>query len=146
MSSLNRVFLIGNLGQDPEMRYTQNQNAVCSMRIATSERRKNASTGEWTEQTEWHSIVAWGKVAEKCAQYLSKGSKILVEGKLQTRKWQDKEGKDRYTTEVVAANVTFMGGKGQAAGAATEGAVTAEAARNPAPLDSISFDDDEIPF
>ncbi|MBK1699760.1 single-stranded DNA-binding protein [Thiococcus pfennigii] len=101
MSGLNRVILIGNLGADPEVRYTQGGSAVANVRMATSERWRDRNTGEPQERTEWHRVVFFGKVAEIVQQYLRKGSKIYVEGKLQTRKWQDQSGQDRYSTEVV---------------------------------------------
>jgi len=146
--SVNKVMILGNLGADPELRYTQNQNAVATLRIATNERRKNAE-GEWVDQTEWHSIVVWGKQAENCAQYLSKGRQAFVEGRLQTRKWQDKEGRDRYTTEIVAQNVQFIGGRGDSAGAGggySQPKGQVKPAGTMPPLESVSFDDDDIPF
>ena len=108
MASVNKVILIGNLGRDPELRYTQGGQAVANFSIATTERFPSKS-GEQQERTEWHRIVAWGKTAENCAQYLSKGRSVYVEGRLQTRDWEDKEGQKRSTTEIVAQNVTFLG-------------------------------------
>lgn len=110
---VNKVILIGNLGQDPEVRRTGSGAAVCTLRLATAERRKDAS-GEWADHTEWHSVVTFGTVAENCGRFLKKGRQVFVEGRLQTRKWQDKEGKDRYTTEIVALNVQFLGGRQEA--------------------------------
>ena len=104
---LNKVILIGNLGADPELRYTQNGNQVASFSVATSERWKGQD-GKVQEQTEWHRIVAWGRLAEICNQYLHKGSRIYLEGKLQTRKWQDRDGSDRYITEVVAREMKML--------------------------------------
>lgn len=98
---VNKVFLIGNLGQDPETRYTPNGNAVVNMNIATDESYKDKGTGQLVPKTEWHRIVLFGKIAEVAGQYLKKGSKVYIEGKLQTRKWQGQDGQDRYTTEVV---------------------------------------------
>ena len=109
MASVNKVILIGNLGRDPELRYTQGGQAVANFTLATSERFANKS-GEQQERTEWHRIVAWGKTGELCAQYLSKGRSVYIEGRLQTREWEDKEGQKRSTTEIVAQNVTFLGG------------------------------------
>lgn len=113
MSSLNKVQLIGNLGKDPELRTTSGDD-VCNFSIATSERWKDRD-GEQQEKTEWHNIVVWGKLAEVCDRYLSKGSKVYVSGKLQTRKWTDKDGNDRYTTEVVlsgfGAEMIMLDGK-----------------------------------
>ena len=110
--SVNRVHLIGNIGRDPEIRYTQSGTAVCELSIATSEKWKDKS-GETQEKTEWHRVVCWNQLAENCSKYLSKGRSCYVEGKLQTRKWTDKEGVDRYTTEIVAQNVVFLGGGGE---------------------------------
>ena len=104
---LNKVILIGNLGAEPELRYTQSGTAVASFSIATSERWKDAE-GKTQESTEWHRIVAWGRLAEICNQYLHKGSRIYLEGKLQTRKWQDRDGSDRYITEVVAREMKML--------------------------------------
>ena len=117
MASLNRVQLIGNLGQDPEIRYTQSQTAVCTLSLATTEYRNNAETGEKEANTTWHRVVVWGKTAENCGKYLSKGRQAYVEGRLQTRQWEDQNGQKRYTTEVVAQNVLFLGGQGQSTGA-----------------------------
>jgi single-strand DNA-binding protein len=106
---VNKVILIGNLGADPDIRYSQSGNAVCNVSIATTEGVK--VDGEWTDKTEWHRVVAFGKTAENIGKYLAKGSSMYVEGRLQTRKWTDKEGQDKYTTEVVANQVQFLGGK-----------------------------------
>ena len=115
-SGVNKVILIGNLGQDPEVRRTSSGASVCTLRLATAERRKDAS-GQWLDHTEWHSVVTFGTVAENCGRFLKKGRQVFIEGRLQTRKWQDKEGKDRYTTEVIAMNVQFLGGgRGDSAG------------------------------
>ena len=113
--SLNKVILVGHLGQDPKISYTQSGQPVANLRMATSERFKDKS-GQWTDRTEWHSVVAWGKDAEFCSNYLAKGALIMIEGRLQTRKWQDKDGQDRYTTEVVAGRVQSLGGRGQGEG------------------------------
>jgi single-strand DNA-binding protein len=104
---LNKAMLIGHLGADPELKYTKSGVAVCNFNVATSERWKDKN-GEQQEQTEWHHVVVWKNLAEACNQYLHKGSKVYVEGKLQTRKWQDKNGSDRYTTEIVASYVQFL--------------------------------------
>lgn len=108
---INKAILIGNLGADPEIRYTQSGTPVASFRIATTERWKGQD-GQLQEQTEWHSIVAWQKLAEICGEYLSKGSRVYIEGKLQTRKWQDKNGNDRYTTEIVAREMKMLSPRG----------------------------------
>lgn len=111
MSSLNKAMIIGRLGQDPEVRYTQSNTAVANLSIATSERYKD-STGEWKENTEWHRVVAWGRLAEICQEYLKKGSQVYVEGPIQTRKWEDREGQTRYTTEIKALTLTMLDSKG----------------------------------
>lgn len=108
MASLNRVTLIGNLGQDPEKRFTPGGQAVATFSVATSERWKDKS-GQPQERTEWHKVVVWGQQAENCSQYLSKGRQVCVEGRLQTRQWEDKEGNKRTTTEIVAQRVLFIG-------------------------------------
>lgn len=155
--SVNRVFLLGHLGADPELRYTQSQNPVCTLRLATNERRRSAE-GEWSDHTEWHTVTAFGKTAENCNQFLKKGRMAFVEGRISTRKYQDQEGKDRYFTEIIANNVQFVGGagRGESMGMEVErvapsgggrGAGAAAAAAGSASLnDPISFDDDDIPF
>ena len=110
MASVNKVILIGNLGRDPELRYTQNGQAVANFSIATSERFGGRDGGEPQERTEWHRIVTWGKTAENCAQYLAKGRSVYIEGRLQTRDWEDKDGNKRTTTEISAQRVQFLGG------------------------------------
>ena len=112
---INKVILIGNLGADPEIRYTQNGAPVATFRIATTERWKGQD-GQMQEQTEWHQIVAWRRLAEICGEYLSKGSRVYIEGKLQTRKWQDQNGNDRYTTEIVAREMKMLSPKGTSGG------------------------------
>lgn len=109
MASLNRVFIMGNLGQDPELRYTQSQKAVATFSVATSESRPGAD-GQRQEQTEWHRVVVWDKQAENCSKYLTKGRTVFIEGRIQTRQWEDKQGQKRFTTEIIANNVTFVGG------------------------------------
>jgi len=107
--TVNKVILIGNLGKDPELRTTGGGTSVCTLNIATTERRKDRD-GNWSDQTEWHSVVTFGKTAENVHRYCKKGKQIFVEGRLQTRKWQDKEGKDRWTTEVIADDIRFLSG------------------------------------
>jgi single-strand DNA-binding protein len=109
---LNKVMLIGNLGADPESRYTASGQAIATFRIATSYRRRDPN-GNTTEQTEWHRIVAWEGLAEIANQYLRKGSQVYVEGRLQTRQWTDQQGQNRYTTEIVASDITLLGSSGQ---------------------------------
>ena len=111
MSSLNKVMLIGRLGQDPEVRYTQSNTAVATLNLATNERYRD-SNGEYQDRTEWHRVVAWGRTAEVCQQYLTKGSLIYVEGPLQTREWEDNQGQKRYTTEVKALQMTMLDSRG----------------------------------
>lgn len=112
MRGINKVILVGNLGQDPETKYLPSGSAVTNLRIATNESWKDKDTGEKKEKTEWHSVSMFGKLAEIAGQYLRKGSQVYIEGKLQTRKWQDKNGNDRYTTEIVANEMQMLGGKG----------------------------------
>lgn len=107
---VNKVILIGNLGADPEVRYSQNGTAVANFRVATTETWKKE--GEREELTEWHRIVAFGKLAEICGEYLSKGSKVFIEGKIQTRKWEDRDGNPRYTTEIVARDMKMLSPRG----------------------------------
>jgi len=113
--SVNKVILVGRLGQDPDVRYMPNETAVCNFSLATSSSYKDKS-GEKVDQTEWHRIVMFGKVAEIAKEYLKKGSQVFIEGRLQTRKWQTKEGQDRYTTEVVAATMQMLGSKDSSSG------------------------------
>lgn len=115
MASLNKVMLIGNLGKDPEVRYTPSGTAVASFSIATTEKFKNKQ-GEFEEKTEWHNVVLWGRQAEIAGEYLAKGRTVFIEGRLQTRKWQDKEGRDRWSTEVVGERMQMLGSKGEQRG------------------------------
>jgi single-strand DNA-binding protein len=115
MSSLNKAMIIGRLGQDPDVRYTQSNTAVANLSVATSERYKDKQ-GEWKENTEWHRVVAWGRLAEICQEYLKKGSQVYIEGPIQTRKWEDKEGQTRYTTEIKALTMTMLDSKGEGGG------------------------------
>jgi single-strand DNA-binding protein len=112
MASINKAILIGHLGKDPEMRYTQDGRAVANFNIATTETWNDKNTGEKREQTEWHRIVAWGRLGEICGQYLSKGRQVFVEGRIQTREWEDQQGNRRWTTEIRASTVQFLGAKG----------------------------------
>lgn len=118
MASLNKVMLIGNLGKDPEVRYTAAGTAVASFSMATTEKFKSKA-GEWEDRTEWHNVTVWGRLAEISGEYLSKGKPVYIEGRLQTRKWQDREGVDRYTTEVVAEKMQMLGGKNGGSGNAS---------------------------
>jgi single-strand DNA-binding protein len=146
MASVNKVILIGNLGRDPELRYTQSGQAVANFTLATTERFGGREGGEQREQTEWHRIVTWGKTAENCAQYLSKGRSVYVEGRIQTRDWEDKDGNKRTTTEIVAQRVQFLGGPRSGSGAgAGSGAAPPEPPPPPAEPES-GGPGDEIPF
>jgi len=111
MASINKVILVGNLGADPETRYTTNGDAICNIRLATTDTWKDKSTGEKRETTEWHRVVFYRKLAETANQFLRKGSQIYVEGRIKTRKWQDKDGQDRYTTEIEASEMVMLGGR-----------------------------------
>ena len=115
---VNKVILVGNLGKDPEVRYTSGGQAVASLRIATSRSWTDKQSGQRKEETEWHDVEVWGKQAEQCGEYLAKGRQVYVEGRLKTDKWQDKQsGQDRYRVKVVADTVRFLGGGGAGAGA-----------------------------
>ncbi len=117
---VNKVILIGNLGKDPEVRYTANSTAVANVTIATSEQWKDKQSGQTQERTEWHNVVFYNRLAEIVGEYLKKGSQVYVEGSLRTRKWQDKEGKDRYTTEIIASEMQMLGGRGAGGGGTAE--------------------------
>jgi single-strand DNA-binding protein len=139
MASVNKVILVGNLGRDPEIRYTQQGTAVANFTLATTNRFKNRS-GEMEERTEWHRIVAWDKLAEICGQYLAKGRQVYIEGRLQTREWEDKDGNKRSTTEVVAQTMQMLGRReGPPAGGTGP---SSSAPSEP----SSDVPDDEIPF
>jgi single-strand DNA-binding protein len=142
--SVNKVILVGNLGQDPSLRYTASGTAVCNFSIATTESYKDKD-GNRQEKTEWHSIVAWRQLAEICGKYLTKGKQIYIEGKLQTRKWQDGDGNDRYSTEVVADQMQMLGRAGEGQGQQQERpAQSQQASKHP---EQPSFNpDDDIPF
>lgn len=151
MAGVNKVILIGRLGRDPEMRYLPNGDAVCNMAMATSETWKDKATGEKKEATEWHRVVLFGKTAEIAGEYLQKGSEAYIEGKLQTRKWTDQGGVERYTTEIRAERLQLLGGRsggdsggGRSEQPARQAPRQPQAQSQPAP-DYDSFDDD-IPF
>lgn len=116
---INKVILIGNLGQDPETRSTPGGTTVTNLRIATSESWRDKQSGEMKEQTEWHTVVCWNRLGEIAGEYLKKGSQVYIEGRLRTRKWQDKSGNDRYSTEIVASEMQMLGGRGSGAPAET---------------------------
>ncbi|WP_374515461.1 single-stranded DNA-binding protein [Niveibacterium sp.] len=121
MASVNKVILVGNLGADPETRYAPSGDAICNIRIATTDTWRDKATGEKKEATEWHRVVFFSKLAEIAGQYLKKGSSVYIEGRLQTRKWQDKEGRDQYTTEIRADQMQMLGGRPGAEGGASRG-------------------------
>ena len=114
MASINKVILIGNLGKDPEVRYTPSGTAVCNVSIATTRSWKNKDTGDKSEETEWHRVVFYDKLAEIAGQYLAKGKPVYVEGRLKTRKWTDKDGQDKYVTEIIAEQMQMLGGREEA--------------------------------
>lgn len=175
MASVNKVILIGNLGRDPEVRYMPSGSAVCNLAIATSRGSKNRESGERQEETEWHRVALFDRLAEIAGEYLKKGRPVYIEGRLKTRKWQDKDGKDQYTTEIVAEQMQMLGGRdgggggdegggsygggggygsrdaGEGEAPARRAAPAARApapAPRPAPKSSTGFDDmdDDIPF
>jgi single-strand DNA-binding protein len=173
MASINKVILIGNLGRDPEVRYTPNGAAVCNVSVATTRNWKDKTSGDKVEETEWHRVVFYDRLAEIAGEYLKKGRPVYVEGRLKTRKWQDKDGKDNYTTEIVAEQMQLLGGRegggggggyggGQGGGAPEDYSQEAPSAPSrpaarpaaaqrpaaPAPKSSTGFDDmdDDIPF
>lgn len=147
--SVNKVMLIGRLGNNPEIRFTNTGTAVANFNLATSE-NWNDKNGQRQERTEWHRVVVWGKLAELCEKYLSKGRQCFVEGRLQTRSWDDKDGNKRYTTEIVAATIQFLGSTSAQANAgagAGAGAMDNSSDMNEAPpMTESSFTEDEIPF
>lgn len=152
---VNKVILVGNLGQDPELKYMPSGGAVCNISIATSESWNDKSTGEKQEKTEWHRVVFFRKLAEIAGEYLRKGSQVYVEGRLQTRKWQDQSGADRYSTEVIADQMQMLGGRGGSGGGAgmesppdygsSSSGAGASAPKPAASAPAEDFDDD-IPF
>ena len=164
MASINKVILIGNLGRDPELRYTPSGSAVCNVSIATTRNWKSKDSGERMEETEWHRVVFYDRLAEIAGEYLKKGRPVYVEGRLKTRKWQDKDGKDNYTTEIVAEQMQMLGGReggGMGGGGGGMGdeegytparreapAARPAAASKPAakPAGGIADMDDDIPF
>ena len=149
---INKVILIGNLGQDPDTRYMPSGGAVTNLRVATNETWKDKQSGEQKEKTEWHSVAMFGRLAEIAAEYLRKGSQVYIEGRLQTRKWQDRDGNDRYTTEIVANEMQMLGGRGGGGGAAPYSGGGGSSSNQPPsgggsgsapPADDF---DDDIPF
>ena len=142
---VNKVILVGNLGQKPDMKYTQSNTAVANLSLATSESWKDKDSGDLKTKTEWHRVVYFGKLAEIAEQYLDKGSKVYVEGKLQTRKWQDQSGNDRYTTEVLGQELTMLDSRGDSSGASFENNNSGMSEEN-VNQDSGEFSEEDIPF
>ncbi len=148
---INKVILIGNLGADPETRYMPSGGAVTNLRLATSENWKDKTSGETQERTEWHRVVLFGKLAEIASEYLRKGSKVYIEGSLRTRKWQGQDGRDNYSTEIVANEMQMLDGRGGGAAAFDSGQSQgaprgAPAAAQPAGVMDPGFPDDDVPF
>lgn len=146
---INKVILVGNLGADPEIRYMPNGNAVCNLSVATGESWKDKQSGETVERTEWHRVVLFGKIAEIAGEYLKKGTQAYFEGRLQTRKWQDKSGQDRYTTEIIATDMHMLGGRSQIAGTApafTDQEAPMNTTVAPALTGTDNNFEDDIPF
>ena len=141
--SVNKVILVGNLGKDPEIRRTQDGRPIANLSVATSESWRDKATGERKEKTEWHRVVLWGKSAESLTEYLTKGKQIYVEGRLQTRQWDDKDGNKRYTTEIRGDRIVLLGGGGRGA-AADRGESIGGAAAPAEPSEPLA--DDDIPF
>jgi single-strand DNA-binding protein len=148
---VNKVILVGNLGQDPEVRYMPNGNAVANISVATSETWKDKNTGDNQEKTEWHRVVMFRRLGEIAGEYLKKGSKVYIEGKLQTRKWQDQNGQDRYTTEIIADQMQMLdtraGGSASMESNPLEQSSQSSGAAATAPaMGASTFEDDDIPF
>ena len=142
---VNKVILVGNLGQKPDMKYTQSNTAVANLSLATSESWKDKDSGDLKTKTEWHRDVYFGKLAEIAEQYLDKGSKVYVEGKLQTRKWQDQAGNDRYTTEVLGQELTMLDSRGDSSGSSFENKNSGMSEEN-VNQDNGEFSEEDIPF
>ena len=150
---VNKVILVGNLGKDPEVRYSPNGSAMANVTIATAESWKDKQSGEKQEKTEGHRVVFFNRLAEIVGEYLKKGSQVYIEGKLQTRKWQDQGGQDRYTTEIVASDMQMLGSRGGDAGGPPQAGGGGGFRKNPAPQQAPApsaadndFADDDIPF
>jgi single-strand DNA-binding protein len=141
MASLNKVMLIGNLGKDPEVRFTASGQAVTSFSLATGEKFKDKTSGEWVERTEWHKVTLWGKLAELAGEYLSKGKTVYIEGRLQTRKY-DKDGVTHYSTEIVGDKMEFLSAKGERSG----GDAPSSPKTGGSSYEEPPFQDDDIPF
>lgn len=147
---INKVIIVGNLGGDPDTRYMPSGSAVTNMTVATNESWKDKATGEQKDRTEWHKVAMFGRLAEIAAEYLRKGSQVYIEGKLRTRKWQDKDGHERYTTEVIADEMQMLGSRGGAGGGGAGGGGHQQRSDgpppSPPPQGSADGFDDDIPF
>jgi len=143
---INKVILVGNLGQDPETRYMPSGGAVTNFTVATNESWKDKQTGEQKDRTEWHRVAMFGRLAEIAAEYLRKGSQVYIEGKLRTRKWQDRDGNDRYTTEVIADEMQMLGGRGGGGGGMSAGGDPGPGSAPPPRQSGPDDFDDDIPF
>ena len=154
---INKVILIGHLGQDPDVRALPSGSSIANLRIATTESWKDKQSGEFKEATEWHTVVLFGRTAEVAAEYLKKGAQVYIEGRLRTRKWQDKTGNDRYSTEIVGQDMQMLGSRGQGGGGRSQGAGATSAGASAAgaggggesheaPTTSTEDFDDDIPF
>jgi single-strand DNA-binding protein len=147
MAGINKVILLGHLGRDPEMRYTQSGVAVCSFSLATSESYKDRNTGERVTSTEWHNIILWRGLAETAEKFLRKGSQVYIDGKLRTRKWEDKQGMTRYTTEIVGDTMQMLDKKdSSSAPAASQSAAPAQPAQSATPAQPAAPESDDLPF
>ena len=147
MAGINKVILVGNLGRDPEIRYTQNNVAVCSFSLATSESYKDRTSGEKVTQTEWHNIILWRGLAETAEKYLRKGSSVYIDGKIRTRKWEDKQGQTRYTTEIVADTMQMLDKRDNStAPAQPEAAPMVTPTQNTAAPAAPTQEPDDLPF
>ena len=142
---VNKVILVGNLGQKPDMKYTQSNTAVANLSLATSESWKDKDSGDLKTKTEWHRVVYFGKLAEIAEQYLDKGSKVYIEGKLQTRKWQDQAGNDRYTTEVLGQELTMLDSRSDSSGSSFENN-NSTMSEEDVNQDNGEFSEEDIPF
>ena len=143
---INKVILVGNLGADPETRYTASGSAVTNIRLATTESWRDRQSGDRQEKTEWHRVVFFNRLAEVAGEYLRKGSQVYVEGKIQTRKWQDQSGQDRYTTEIVANEMQMLGGRAGAGDAAPAAGGFRDSQPAPSPEQNQDFQEADIPF
>ncbi len=144
MASINKVFILGNLGAAPEIKYTKDNRAIANLSIATSRRYKHPQTGEVVSEVEWHRVVVFNRTAEVAKDYLHKGSSVLIEGRLRTRKWQDQNGQDRFTTEIVCDQMHLLGSKDQNRSGASDNFESNP--RKAPPPQSSTYDDEDVPF